>query len=241
MPAQKNVPKHIAIVMDGNGRWAHSRGLERIQGHYAGVKAARNTIELAAKKQIDVLTMFAFSSENWQRPAAEVNALMALFLTSLRDEADNLNKNNVRLRLIGDIHGFNSDLQQQIREVENLTASNNGLTLIIAANYSGRWDMLQATRILATKVRCGEIEPDAINIDTISQTLCLHDLPEPDLFIRTSGEQRISNFLLWQLAYTELYFTEVLWPDFGTEEFEKALAEFAGRKRRFGLTEEQVT
>ncbi len=240
MESQKQIPRHVAVIMDGNGRWAKKRHLPRNAGHKAGVEAVRKLIEICLGKGIDVLTLFAFSTENWRRPRQEINALMELFLLSLQREAKKLHENNVKLRFIGDISSFNSRLKEKIASVENLTEANNGLVLVIAVNYGGQWDILEAARKLAHKVAAGELQADDIGHENFAQELCLADLPEPDLFIRTSGEQRISNFLNWQLAYTELYFTDTLWPDFNAETFAKALAFFANRQRRFGCINEQI-
>jgi len=209
-------------------------------GHKSGVDTVQRTVEYAANKGINVLTLFAFSSENWRRPKKEVSLLMELFLTALKRQVAKLNKQNVRLRLIGDLQAFSPRLQKTIAESEALTSANTGLDLVIAANYGGHWDIVQAARKVAAGVQHGELEPDEIDTATLGQYICLADLPEPDLFIRTGGERRISNFLLWQLAYTELYFTDTLWPDFDSAEFDMALADFAGRQRRFGQTGEQV-
>ncbi len=234
------LPRHVAIIMDGNGRWARQRKSPRFAGHRAGVEAVRGVVEACGEKGVEVLTLFAFSSENWRRPKKEVGLLMELFLTALRREVGKLASNNVRLRIVGDRNAFDPKLQDHIRAAEERTAGNDGLTLVIAANYGGRWDITAAARAVARRVAAGELAPEAISEEHVRAELCLADLPEPDLFIRTGGEQRISNFLLWQLAYTELYFTPVLWPDFGPEEFEKALTSFACRQRRFGRTGEQV-
>lgn len=229
------LPKHVAIVMDGNGRWAQQRNLPRVAGHEAGAKAVRKIIEVCAKKQIQVLSLFAFSSENWQRPEMEVGFLMKLFFRTLQRETKRLHKNNIQLRIIGDYSRFDSKLRERIIESQALTAKNTGLILVIAANYSGRWDILQATQKVFQNMIEQAIPSTQINYEHIQQALCISDLPEPDLFIRTSGELRISNFMLWQLAYTELYFTNTLWPDFDEEEFETALTSFNQRERRFGL------
>jgi undecaprenyl diphosphate synthase len=234
-----DLPKHVAIIMDGNGRWAQQRHLPRIAGHQAGAKAVKEIVRLCGEKGIGVLTLFAFSSENWGRPLDEVNFLMELFLKTLHGETKNLHKNNVQLRIIGDQTRFNKKLQQSIKNAEQLTANNTGLKLVIAANYSGRWDITEAAKQLSQAVVDGELQPQHITIDLLQAKLVLADLPEPDLFIRTSGEIRISNFLLWQLAYTELYFTEILWPDFTTACLEQAFQEYSKRQRRFGLTHEQ--
>lgn len=228
------LPRHIAIVMDGNGRWAQQRDLPRITGHKAGGETAKEIIKACAKRGIEALTLFAFSSENWQRPVAEIDYLMKLFLKALQSNLKTLHKNNIKLSIIGDYLQLDKKLQNKITEAHELTANNNGLKLNIAINYSGRWDILQATKSIAAKVKIGELELEQITAAKFQEQLCLHDLPEPDLFIRTSGELRISNFLLWQLAYTELYFTEVFWPDFHEDQFAIALAEFTKRERRFG-------
>lgn len=234
-------PRHIAIIMDGNGRWAQQRFLPRAVGHHAGVKAVRKIVEFcAADKTCEVLSLFAFSSENWRRPQAEVTLLMSLFLTTLQDEIDKLHKNNIRLRFIGDRTAFDEKLQQKMTEGEEKTKNNNALTLVIAANYGGRWDMTQACQIVAQRVASGELSACAVNESVINEHLCLADLPEPDLFIRTGGEQRVSNFMLWQLAYTEFYFTQTLWPDFNQAALQEAIASFQTRQRRFGHTGEQI-
>ena len=234
------LPRHVCIIMDGNGRWAEQRGKMRIAGHKAGVETVRNIVEAAGELGIEVLTLFAFSSENWRRPPQEVGMLMELFLTALSREARKLHRNNVRLRVIGDISAFEPKLQNSIDEAQTMTCDNTGLTLVIAANYGGRWDVTQAVRSLAQDVAAGTLDPTAIDEAMIQSRLCVRDLPEPDLFIRTGGEQRISNFLLWQLSYSELYFTETLWPDFDKPAFMAALESFTGRQRRFGRTGNQV-
>jgi len=235
-----SIPRHVAIIMDGNGRWAQKRHLPRFAGHKAGVETVRDLVKACGEKGIKVLTLFAFSSENWRRPKKEVGLLMDLFLTALEHEVKKLHKNEVQLRIVGDTDVFPKKIQKRIQEAQILTANNTGLVLNIAANYGGKWDITQAVRKLAEQVQQGELSPEQIDADNIATNLCMHDLPEPDLFIRTGGEQRISNFLIWQLAYTELYFTDVLWPDFNRKEFELALESFAGRQRRFGRTGEQV-
>jgi undecaprenyl diphosphate synthase len=226
--------------MDGNGRWAKQRKRPRIFGHRAGVESVRGIITKCAEKGVEVLTLFAFSSENWRRPKEEVGLLMELFLISLEREVSRLHKNNVRLKVIGDRLVFNAKLQRRIAEAEEITRDNDGLTLVIAANYGGRWDITQAVRQIAHDVETGALLSDEISDDTLSSRLSLSDLPEPDLFIRTGGEQRISNYLLWQLAYTEFYFTDTLWPDFDDKALEEALSSFVGRQRRFGRTGDQV-
>lgn len=234
------LPRHVAIIMDGNGRWAKRRLLPRTAGHRAGVTSVRRTVEWSARIGIEALTLFAFSSENWRRPRQEVGLLMELFKRSLDREAKRLHENGVRVRCIGDRAAFAQDLQDRIAAIEARTAANTGLTLNIAANYGGRWDIAQAARTLANQVAAGTLTPDDITEARLGAAVGAADLPEPDLFIRTGGEQRISNFLLWQLAYTELYFTETPWPDFDEAEYQKALLAFAGRQRRYGRTGEQV-
>ena len=235
-----NIPKHVAIIMDGNGRWAQKKGSPRIAGHKAGVETVRSVIQACAEKGIEVLTLFAFSSENWRRPEKEVSLLMGLFLAALQREVKKLHKNDVRLKIVGDVTAFDKKIQEQIIKSEALTKNNKRLVLNIAANYGGQWDITQAVKALAKKVETGSLKSDEITSDLISQHLSMNDLPEPDLFIRTGGEQRISNFLIWQLAYSELYFTDTLWPDFDRDAFDLALQSFAGRQRRFGHTGEQI-
>lgn len=240
MKPATGLPQHIAVIMDGNGRWAKKRFLPRVAGHRAGVEAARRIVRNCAKLGIKVLTLFAFSSENWRRPADEVNHLMELFMSGLEREAPDMHKNNIRLRFIGDRARFNPGLTAKIQEVENLTANNTGMTLLIAADYGGQWDITQSVKKIAADVADGKLKVTDITPEQIATRLSFADLPDPDLFIRTSGEMRISNFLLWQLAYAELYFTEVLWPDFGDQELASALAQFAKRERRFGYSSEQL-
>ncbi len=233
-------PRHIAIIMDGNGRWAQKRMMPRIMGHHAGVKAVRKIVEYCAKENIEVLSLFAFSSENWRRPKDEVSLLMELFMTTLQTQVDKLDKNNIRLRIIGDRSAFSVKLQEKIIAAEDQTAKNTGLTLVIAANYGGRWDITQALQRIAAGVISGQISEEAITEQLVNDYLQTADLPEPDLFIRSGGEQRVSNFLLWQLAYTEFYFTEALWPDFDQDMMLAAINSFKGRQRRFGHTGEQI-
>jgi undecaprenyl diphosphate synthase len=233
-------PRHIAIIMDGNGRWAQKRMMPRIMGHHAGVKAVRKIVEFCAKQNIEVLSLFAFSSENWRRPKDEVNLLMELFMSTLQSQVDKLHKNNIRLRIIGDKAAFPEKLQAKIRAAEEQTANNTGMTLVIAANYGGRWDIAQAVQKIVVGIKAGEIEEQAISEQLISQYVVTADLPEPDLFIRTGGEERVSNFLLWQLAYTEFFFTDMLWPDFDQKMMQKAIDSFKSRQRRFGHTSEQI-
>jgi undecaprenyl diphosphate synthase len=239
-PRHETAPRHVAIVMDGNGRWAQRRFLPRPAGHREGVRAVRRIVTASDERGVEALTLFAFSSENWRRPGREVSVLMDLFLTTLRSEMRRLQENNVRLRFIGERAAFSSTLQSYMSRAEAQTRENAGLELVIAANYGGRWDIVQAAQRLAQEVAAGRLDPREVTSDALRPHLCLHDLPEPDLFIRTGGEQRISNFLLWQLAYTELYFTDRLWPDFDAKALDEALASFAMRQRRFGLTGEQL-
>jgi undecaprenyl diphosphate synthase len=234
------LPRHVAIVMDGNGRWAQQRSLPRTAGHREGAKAARRVVQACGERGIKVLTLFAFSSENWRRPRPEVDVLMNLFLTTLRSEIRRLDKTNVRLRFIGDPGAFSDTLREYMIKAERRTAANDGLTLVIAANYGGRWDIAQAARRVSEEVLAGHLQPGDITVDLLHHYTCLADLPAPDLFIRTGGEQRISNFLLWQMAYTEFYFTDRLWPDYDASDLELACAAFANRQRRFGRTGEQV-
>ena len=237
---ESRVPTHVAVIMDGNGRWARARGMPRHAGHRAGVKSLRETVEQAARRGVGTLTVFAFSSENWRRPADEVSKLMGLFLEALQREVDELHRNNVRLRFIGAREQLQSDLIRSIDSAEAHTAGNTGMTLIVAAAYGGRWDLVNATASLAKKVAAGEMEADSIDEGAISNCLALAGIPDPDLLIRTGGERRISNFLLWNLAYAELWFTDCLWPDFGEAQFDEALAYFASRQRRYGYTGDQV-
>lgn len=234
------LPRHIAIVMDGNGRWAKQRGLPRFAGHKKGVDTVQEITRACSDLGIEALTVFAFSSENWNRPQDEVSRLMDLFLWVAKRETKKLHKEGVRLSVIGDRGPINSKLKQVIADAEALTKNNTGLKLVVALNYGGQWDILQATKSVCQKVKLGEIEPENIDNALFESVLSTSDLPPLDLFIRTSGEVRISNFLIWQLAYAELYFTDVFWPDFTKEELYKALQHFAGRERRYGKTGEQV-
>ncbi|WP_298940559.1 polyprenyl diphosphate synthase [uncultured Psychromonas sp.] len=238
--SKNNFPKHVAIIMDGNGRWSERQGKHRIFGHKHGVKALRKTITFARDNELEALTIFAFSSENWKRPEQEVSMLMELFFIVLGREIKKLHKSNIKLNIIGDISGFSDRLQKKVHEGQELTKNNTGLALNVAANYGGRWDMTNATRKIATQVQSGELNIDDIDEELVGQTLTLGDLPDVDLMIRTGGDYRISNFLLWQLAYAEMYFTDVLWPDFDGEAFQLALDVFSGKERRFGQTSAQV-
>ena len=234
------IPRHIAIIMDGNGRWASRQGKIRTVGHQAGVDALRQTVQACGDLGVEALTVFAFSSENWRRPRAEVSVLMGLFAASLANEIRHLKARGVRLRFLGDRAAFSQGLQTRIARSEALTAANTTLNFQIAANYGGRWDIVQAVRQVARRVVAGELTIDAIDESTVATELSLAALPPPDLFIRTGGERRISNYLLWDLAYSELYFTDTLWPDFDREALMRAIAWFRGRERRFGKTGEQV-
>ena len=240
MPGQElcEVPHHVAIVMDGNGRWAQRRKQPRIFGHKKGVEALRRIIECCGKHGVSILTLFAFSSENWRRPPAEVGALKRLLFSSLMAEADSLVSNGVRLRVVGDLDPFGPDVVDMVQRTEHRTANNHKLELVIAVNYGGRWDIVSACRKLAIKVAEGNLSSDAIDERSVAEALSTSTLPDPDLCIRTGGEYRISNFLLWQLAYTELYFCEVLWPEFSEDDFVEALNWYATRQRRFGKTQE---
>jgi undecaprenyl diphosphate synthase len=234
------LPIHVAIIMDGNGRWARQRGKERIFGHQQGVSAVREVIECSAELGLKYLTLYAFSTENWGRPDDEVSALMGIMVQSLNNETDTLLKNNIRLTVIGDVNRLAEDVRKRLFETIDITSAAKGLTLVIALSYSSRWEILNAARKLSADAANGIIEPEAIEEEDFEKYLTTYGIPDPELMIRTSGELRVSNFLLWQLAYTELYFTDLLWPDFGKEEFYKAIIDFQKRERRFGRTSEQV-
>jgi undecaprenyl diphosphate synthase len=234
------IPRHVAIIMDGNGRWASQRNRARSWGHRAGVKSVRAVVEESVRRGVETLTLFAFSSENWRRPPAEVNVLMDLFMITLRGEVSRLNENGVRLHVIGERGAFSEKLQRRIAEAEQLTANNVKLNLQVAANYGGRWDITQAVRRLVSDSVANRLDPASIDEKVIAARLSFADLPDPDLFIRTGGEKRLSNFLLWQAAYAELYFSDLLWPDFDATAYGLALDDFAQRQRRFGRTGEQV-
>ncbi len=235
-----NLPRHIAIVMDGNGRWAERRHRPRSFGHREGQKAVRAAVEYCRRRGIEALTLFAFSSENWKRPDEEVGALMQLFLKALEREVDELHRNGVRLAFVGDLDGFSAELASRMRDSMLRTAGNTALRLNIAVNYGGRWDIAHAAREIAHAAVRGELDPATIDEATFGRHACLADQPPVDLFIRTGGELRISNFLLWQVAYAELHFTETLWPDVDERELDRALAAFAQRDRRYGLTPAQA-
>jgi len=237
IPVSAKVPNHVAIIMDGNGRWAKKRFLPRMAGHRQGVETVRNIVMYCLEHGIEFLTLFAFSSENWRRPAEEVSLLMHLFVHALQQEVEKLYRNGVRLKIIGDISRFSPELQSLIKASEQKTSANNKLILTIAANYGGRWDILQAVNRMAAE--CPE-KSGSWTEDDLSPYLSMNDAPEPDLFIRTGGEERISNFLLWQLAYSEFYFTETLWPEFDAAAFDKAILSYQQRERRYGRTSEQL-
>ncbi len=235
IPAPGDVPRHVAIIMDGNGRWAKRRFLPRVAGHRRGVETVREVVKACAEQGIEYLTLFAFSSENWRRPPEEVSFLMQLFLRALEQEVEKLHANGIRFKVVGDIEAFDPRIVELVRRGEELTRDNRKLTLTVAANYGGRWDILQAAN------RCREEDPGApITEERLARHLSMSYAPEPDLFIRTGGEQRVSTFLLWQLAYAEFYFTDMLWPDFGAHALGDAIASFRRRERRFGRTSEQL-
>jgi undecaprenyl diphosphate synthase len=240
IPATGELPAHVAIIMDGNGRWAKRRGRPRIAGHKQGLESVRSAVTVCVERGIPYLTLFAFSSENWRRPPTEVQLLMELFANALESKARKLHENGVRLRVVGDTVRFSSKIRMLINRAENLTRDNRALNLTVAANYGGRWDISQACRSIALEVARGELDPATVDERDVVRHLSTRFLPEPDLFIRTGGEKRISNFLLWQLAYTELYFTDTLWPDFDAGEWDRALESFRNRQRRFGQTGDQV-
>jgi undecaprenyl diphosphate synthase len=235
-----SIPQHIAVIMDGNGRWAEARDLPRHAGHKEGVRPVRMCIQECVRRGVKALTLFAFSSENWLRPTMEVASLMQLFLEAIDHEVAELHENQVRLRFIGDRQALSVKLQSRMAATEELTAGNSGLALQVAVSYGGRWDIIRAARRLAAEVASGAIRLDAIDDAAFARELCLRDVPDPDLLIRTGGDHRISNFLLWNLAYTELHFCETLWPDFDVPHLENALRAFASRERRFGLTSGQT-
>lgn len=234
------LPGHVAVIMDGNGRWAHRRGRERIFGHHEGVKAVRRTVEASAELGVRFLTLYAFSTENWNRPDDEVSALMDLMVDSINNETKTLIEKGISLKVIGDLSRLSDNVRNRLFETMKKTSGGSRMTLIVALSYSSRWEIAEACRRIAAAVRDGRIKDNEINEETVSANLETADIPDPELMIRTSGEKRISNFLLWQLAYAELYFTEKLWPDFGKEDFYKAVADFQKRERRYGKTSEQI-
>jgi undecaprenyl diphosphate synthase len=237
---EPGTPRHVAVIMDGNGRWASRRKLPRHFGHRAGVKAVRATVEGCARRGVEALTLFAFSSENWQRPAEEVARLMELIVESIESEIDELHGNGIRIRFVGDLATLKPHLLENISATELRTAANSRMTLNVAISYGGRWDIVQAVRRIVQRVSAGELASDEVDEAALAGELALGGSPDPDLFIRTGGEHRLSNFLLWNLAYTELYFCDCLWPDFDDAEIERAFRHFASRQRRFGLTGDQV-
>lgn len=236
----QKLPRHIAIIMDGNGRWAQEKGQDRLYGHFHGVESVRNIVEGCAELGVGYLTLYAFSTENWDRPAYEVTGLMELLVETIRKEVETLNKNNIRLHVIGDMSMLPDYARDELNEALDITSANKGMHLIMALSYSSRWEMAEAIKGLALDVQAGKLDPAAITQDTLQQYLSTRDFPDPELMIRTSGEYRISNFLLYQLAYAELYFTNVRWPDFRKENLYEAILDFQGRERRFGKTSAQV-
>ena len=237
---KERLPRHIAIIMDGNGRWAKEKGEDRLFGHYQGVESVKDVVEGAAELGIEYLTLYAFSTENWDRPADEVSGLMELLVTTIRKEVSTLNKNNIRLHVIGDLDMLPEHARNELQEGLEMTAANTGLNLVMALSYSGRWDLLEAVRSIAKAVKSGELDADLIDEQTLQNNLSTHAFPDPELMIRTSGEYRISNFLLYQLAYAELYFTDVCWPDFRKKNLYEALLDYQHRERRFGKISEQL-
>ncbi|MFO8067500.1 MAG: isoprenyl transferase [Bacteroidales bacterium] len=234
---KEKLPQHVALIMDGNGRWAKQRGKERIFGHENGVQAVRNTVEAAGELGIPYLTFYAFSTENWERPKEEVDTLMDLLVKAIKAETKDLNKNGVKLQAIGDIKNLPETCQEELKEAIKITENNTRLTAIIALSYSSKWEIIEAVKKIGKEIKAGQIKPEEIDNKLFSSYLNTKNIPDPDLLIRTSGEQRISNFLLWQLAYSELYFTPVLWPDFNKENFYKAIVDYQSRERRYGKTE----
>ncbi len=237
----KRLPKHIAIIMDGNGRWAKERGKLRVFGHENGVTAVRNTAEAAAEIGIEFITLYAFSTENWNRPKKEVDALMNLLVKTINKETETLNKNKIRLQAIGDLNSLKPETYKELKIAIENTKHNDRMTLVLALSYSSRWEITEAVKQIVEKAKSGELETANINDETISQHLTTNFMPDPELLIRTSGEQRISNYMLWQIAYSELYFCPKYWPDFGKEDFYEAIVDFQLRERRFGKTSEQIT
>lgn len=237
---KNRLPRHIAIIMDGNGRWAKEQGQDRLFGHYHGVESVRNIVEGCAELGIEYLTLYAFSTENWDRPQYEVVGLMELLVTTIRNEVESLNKNNIRLHVIGDLAMLPDYARRELNEALEITKKNTGLNLVMALSYSGRWELLNAVKNIAWEVKNGKLNVDEIDQDTLQRYLCTGDFPDPELMIRTSGEYRISNFLLYQLAYAELYFTNVRWPDFRKQNLYEALLDYQNRERRFGKTSEQL-
>ena len=236
----QRLPRHIAIIMDGNGRWAREKGQDRLYGHFHGVESVRDIVEGCAELGVEYLTLYAFSTENWDRPAYEVTGLMELLVETIRKETETLNKNNIKLHVIGDMNMLPEYARKELNESLEITSHNTGLNLIMALSYSSRWEMVQAVKRIGVDVKAGKIDPEQINQDTLEQYLCTSEFPDPELMVRTSGEYRISNFLLYQLAYAELYFTNVRWPDFRKENLYEAILDYQKRERRFGKTSEQL-
>ena len=236
----QRLPRHIAIIMDGNGRWAREKGQDRLYGHFHGVESVRDIVEGCAELGVEYLTLYAFSTENWDRPAYEVTGLMELLVETIRKETETLNKNNIKLHVIGDMNMLPEYARKELNESLEITSHNTGLNLIMALSYSSRWEMVQAVKRIGVDVKAGKIDPEQINQDTLEQYLCTSEFPDPELMVRTSGEYRISNFLLYQLAYAELYFTNVRWPDFRKENLYEAILDYQRRERRFGKTSEQL-
>lgn len=234
------LPRHVAVIMDGNGRWAQQQGKLRVFGHQSGVNAVRETAEAAAEIGVGFVTLYAFSTENWNRPKEEVDALMQLLVHTIHAETETLQKNNIRLQTIGDTQSLPPDCQRELQEAINATAGNSRMTLILALSYSSRWEIVEATKKIAAEIAAGRLDANTVDAEMFGRYLTTSAYPDPELLIRTSGEHRISNFLLWQVAYAEFYFTEVLWPDFDREEFYKAICDYQGRERRFGKTSAQV-
>jgi undecaprenyl diphosphate synthase len=237
---KNNIPKHVAIIMDGNGRWAKKQGKPRVYGHQKGVESVKKAVEYAGEIGIEYLTLYAFSTENWNRPQEEVNALMQLLVSTLNGQIESLNKNNVKLLTIGDIESLPAECIEELNEAKETTAKNTGLNLVLALSYSAKWEIIEATKKIARKVKNNELNIEDINDKIISNHLSTKGIPDPELLIRTSGEMRISNFLLWQLAYAELYFTQKLWPEFDKQDFEQAIIDYQNRERRFGMISEQI-
>lgn len=236
----QRLPRHIAIIMDGNGRWAKEKGQDRLYGHFHGVESVRDIVEGCAELGIEFLTLYAFSTENWERPKYEVTGLMELLVETIRKETETLNRNNIRMHVIGDMNMLPEDARKELSESLEMTSHNTGLNLVMALSYSSRWELMEAVKKIATDVKEGKLEVDAISQDTLQQYLCTSEFPDPELMVRTSGEYRISNFLLYQLAYAELYFTDVRWPDFRKENLYEAILDFQRRERRFGKTSDQL-
>jgi undecaprenyl diphosphate synthase len=237
---KEHLPKHVAVIMDGNGRWARKQGFARVKGHEKGVEAVRQTVEAAAELEIGYLTLYAFSTENWNRPKHEIDALMRLLVQAIHNEMKTLMKNNIKLATIGDTFALPAKSRKELERAIDQTSGNTGLTLILALSYSSRWEIIEASKQLARDAKAGKIDPETIDGTIFAEHLSTVGIPDPELLIRTSGEQRISNFLLWQIAYCELYFTPVLWPDFTKDDFFRAILDYQNRERRFGLTSEQI-